>query len=80
MTEFLGFISMFLAVLGVLKNNRRLVSCFYIWIASNGISAWMHYHAGIYSLMIRDLVFILLSIEGIMLWKNADEKKSVKES
>lgn len=67
--ELLGTISMALAVTGVLLNNRKMISCFYVWIVSNFVSAYLHFDSGIYSLLIRDLVFLVLACEGIMKWR-----------
>jgi len=69
MLELFGTIAMVLAVAGVLANNRRMICCFYIWCVSNVISAAIHYQLGSMSLMIRDLVFIVLAIEGIYKWR-----------
>lgn len=69
MTELLGTIATILAVSGVVLNNRKLSGCFYLWIISNGISALLHYDAGLFSLLIRDLLFTVLAVEGIFRWR-----------
>jgi nicotinamide riboside transporter PnuC len=69
MTELFGTIAMVLAVTGVILNNRKLISCFYLFLISNAISAGIHFHAGIWSLFTRDVVFFGLAIEGIIRWR-----------
>ncbi len=67
--EVLGIISTSLAILGVVFNNRKLIVCFYLWLVSNAITAVIHFDAGIYSLLIRDLIFFFLAIEGLWKWR-----------
>ena len=71
--ETLGAIAGVLAVIGVVLNNRRMISCFYIWIVSNSICALLHFNAELWSLMIRDIVFIGLALEGIYRWGRHNE-------
>lgn len=58
-----------IAVLGVVANNRRYRSCFILWILSNAATAFIHLHQHIYSLAARDVIFLLLAIEGLYLWR-----------
>ena len=67
-TELFGTISTLLAITGVILNNRKIALCFKLWLLSNSISLVIHFYAGIYSLAIRDFVFLLLAIEGIYRW------------
>jgi len=67
--EIFGLVSTVLAVGGVLLNNRLNILCFYLWIVSNAIFAVIHSQAGIWSLVLRDVVFIGLCIEGIVRWR-----------
>ena len=69
MNEIFGIVSMVLAVTGVLLNNRKLVGCFYVWMVSNSLSAYLHFDSHIYSLLIRDVVFTILAFEGLYRWK-----------
>lgn len=69
MIETFGVIATILAVMGVVLNNRKLIACFYLWLISNGITAGIHLHAGIWSLFIRDIIFFLLAVEGLVKWK-----------
>jgi len=70
MIEFIGGIAGVLAVIGVLLNNRKMIACFYLWIVSNFLALLIHWDAGIVSLCLRDVAFILLSLEGIWRWRN----------
>jgi len=60
MVEIFGTIATALAIFGVVLNNRKLIACFYLWLVSNVITAGIHYDAGIYSLLVRDLIFFVL--------------------
>ena len=74
MIEIIGTIALILSVLGVILNNRKLRVCFLIWLVSNTLCFIIHISTGVRSLMIRDLIFIILSIEGWIRWgkkKNA---------
>ena len=66
--EIIGILATVLAVIGVLANNRQLRWCFLIWFISNVLSAGIHAHALIWSLFIRDIVFVVLAIEGWIRW------------
>jgi nicotinamide riboside transporter PnuC len=69
MIETIGYISMALAVAGVIFNNRKMAVCFKIWIVSNSLSLILHIAMGVWSLAIRDFIFLLLAIEGFFKWK-----------
>lgn len=75
MIEIFGIISGLLAVVGVLLNNRMMESCFYVWTVSNFMSLVMHWHArksgakGMVPMMLRDVVFMILAIEGLLKWE-----------
>jgi len=43
--------------------------CFKIWLVSNSLSLALHIAMGVWSLAIRDLIFLLLAIEGIFKWR-----------
>ena len=68
MTEIIGTISGALAITGVLLNNRKLRGCFLVWIFSNSVSLGLHVDAGLYSLAVRDAVFLILAFEGWIKW------------
>ncbi len=71
--QFIGAVAGVLAVVGVLLNNRRMIQCFYLFIMSNLICALLHFNAGLWTLMARDVVFIGLALEGIWRWSNKPE-------
>jgi len=68
MIDTIGIIALVLAVSGVVLNNRRLIACFPVWMASNALSAGIHIDAGIWSLAVRDIVFFVLAIDGWRRW------------
>ena len=70
MIEIIGTIATVLAVIGVLANNRRLRWCFLVWMVSNGLSMLIHAQAEIVSLFVRDAVFLILAVEGWIMWKD----------
>jgi nicotinamide riboside transporter PnuC len=47
----------------------QIIACFYVWMFSNSISLALHLNAGIYSLAVRDFVFLILAVEGILRWR-----------
>lgn len=67
--EILGTITTILAVIGVLLNNRKLIVCYGFWLVSNAISAGIHLNAHLWSMAIRDLIFLVLAVEGIIRWR-----------
>lgn len=69
MIEVLGAIATVGAVIGVVLNNRRLIWCFPLWFCTNAISAVIHLHAGIWSLAVRDIVFMALAVDGWFRWR-----------
>ena len=73
-TEIVGTIATVLAVTGVLLNNRRMIACFYIWIVSNSITAALHYNVELYSLLVRDVVFLALAFEGLYKWRHPKDR------
>ena len=74
MDEIFGTVSMVLAVTGVVLNNRKMTGCFWLWIISNSISAYLHAGGQLYSLLIRDVVFTILAVEGLYRWKKVKER------
>ena len=75
MIEIIGTIATILAVGGVLMNNRRLRVCFLIWMVSNALTAGIHAHSGIWSLLARDAIFFVLAIEGWIRWGKSQKTK-----
>ncbi|MCJ7483904.1 MAG: nicotinamide mononucleotide transporter family protein [Thermodesulfovibrionales bacterium] len=68
MIEIIGIVTTALAVAGVLTNNRKLRVCFLLWMVSNALTAGIHAYLGIYSLLVRDVIFFILAIEGWFKW------------
>lgn len=72
--EIIGAVAGVLAVVGVLLNNRRRISCFYVWMISNAISCGLHVYAAMavgadtWTLAARDIVFLVLAFDGVMRW------------
>ena len=66
--EIIGLIATTFAVVGVITNNRRLRLCFLLWLVSNGLTGLIHAYMGIWSLMVRDVIFFVLAIEGWFKW------------
>ena len=78
MIEIAGIISGYLAVAGVMANNRKLRWCFLVWMISNAISfvihcQAVHYQEAMWTLALRDLVFFVLAIDGWFRWGKEDK-------
>jgi nicotinamide riboside transporter PnuC len=69
MLELAGLVVTVFAVCGVLLNNRRSRTCFLLWFVSNLLSAGIHYFTGPWMLVVRDLIFFILAVEGWLLWR-----------
>lgn len=74
MSEWLGAISLVLAVYGVWLNNRRDVRCFPVWLVGTAISFGLHLHAyaggaAMGSLALRDACFLVLNVDGWRRWR-----------
>ena len=67
--EIIGVLALILSLLGVILNNRRFRVCFLIWLMSNTLCAIIHASTCVWSLMIRDLIFLVLAIEGWFKWR-----------
>ncbi len=67
--EIIGTLALILGVLGAVLNNRKLRVCFLIWMVSNTLSAGIHISVGVWSMLIRDIVFFILVVEGWFKWK-----------
>ena len=68
MIELISAITGLLAVAGVILNNYRMRACFVIWLVSNASSAGIHLYSGLWSMAIRDLVFLCLAVHGWVMW------------
>jgi nicotinamide riboside transporter PnuC len=67
--ETIGFASMVLAVVGVVYNNRMNRKCFYFWLVSNILGLAVHLASGVGAMAIRDVIFIILAVQGWRTWK-----------
>lgn len=67
--ELWGLLSTALAIAGVILNNRRRRECFYVWIVSNSLTFCVHAWAGLWSLALRDVVFLVLAFDGLRRWR-----------
>ena len=68
MIEVVGILATVIAVVGVMLNNRKSSWCFSLWMISNAITLSIHVSAGIWSLAARDLVFLILAVDGLKRW------------
>ena len=68
MIELIGTVSTILAITGVILNNRRLRLCFLVWLVSNGLTLIIHAQTGVWSLVVRDGIFLILAVEGWIKW------------
>lgn len=64
----IGWVATVMSVAGVVLNNFRLWPCFAFWMASNAMSAWIHARTHTRSLLVRDLIFLSLSVLGLWQW------------
>jgi nicotinamide riboside transporter PnuC len=76
MIELIGTVSTILAIAGVILNNRRLRTCFLLWLISNSLSLIIHTQTGVWSLVARDGIFLILAIEGWIKWGRKSKKTS----
>ncbi|MCK4624343.1 MAG: nicotinamide mononucleotide transporter [Phycisphaerae bacterium] len=68
MTEIIGWTVTIIAITGVVLNNHRRRACFAVWMVSNLLSAGLHIHAGMTALAVRDAIFFILAIHGLICW------------
>ena len=72
--DWVGSLATVLAIAGVLLNNRMDRRCFIVWIVSNLICLYLHNSArrrgasGMVAMIVRDIVFTVLSAHGYMMW------------
>ena len=69
MIEAIGILATIVAVSGVILNNRHRRECFYVWIVSNSLTLGIHVAVGVWSLAVRDVIFLALAVEGLWLWR-----------
>jgi len=66
--EPLGGIATVIAVAGVMLNNARIIWCFPVWMASNGLTLYLHVRRRMWSLAARDSIFLGLAVAGWWMW------------
>jgi hypothetical protein len=64
----IGWLVTALAITGVVLNNFQLWPCFLVWMASNTLSAAIHFGMGPRSLFVRDILFLILAAVGLWQW------------
>lgn len=69
MMELFGSIATVLAIAGVVLNNRVNRRCFAIWFVSNAICAVLHIGVGLWSMVVRDAIFMVLCVDGWYRWR-----------
>jgi nicotinamide riboside transporter PnuC len=69
LVEIVGLTATALAVVGVWLNNHKRRECFYLWLVSNAMTLAIHLSAGIWSLALRDAIFLVLALHGLWLWR-----------
>jgi len=47
-------------------------ACFVLWLASNTLSAGLHFATGMFALGARDVVFFALAIHGLRSWRHVE--------
>lgn len=72
--EILGGVGSALAIAGVVLNNRKIIACFPLWMASNTICLIVHALAAWsgespWSMLVRDAVFLVLAFDGWHRWR-----------
>lgn len=80
MIQIIGLVGSALAIAGVLLNNRLRIECFYLWLVSNSICAGVHAYTGLWTLVIRDVVFLMLAVQGIRYWRKERHGKKEKKA
>ncbi len=73
LAEAVGWTVTIIAVTGVILNNHRRRACFAVWMVSNLLSAGLHIHAGMTALAVRDAIFFVLAIHGLICWSKKTE-------
>lgn len=76
--EILGTLALILGVTGCLLNNRKLRICFIVWLISNALNGIVHVRVDVWSLLVRDVVFSILVIEGYVKWGKGNKMKRIK--
>lgn len=78
--EALGLAATVIAVVGVNLNNRRRRGCFLLWMVSNSLTLAVHVWAGLGAMAGRDIVFLVLAVQGWFLWGRAAKQNLTAEN
>lgn len=68
--EIIGTATTILAITGVFYSNRIRRRCYYFWLISNSLCLIIHLWLCVWSLVVRDSVFLALACEGLRKWKD----------
>ncbi len=74
MFEILALLCVVVSVFGLWLRNHKLRTCFYFFLMSNFLSLAIHLHAGLWQgadvkmMILRDVIFLILAIHGLILW------------
>jgi nicotinamide riboside transporter PnuC len=66
--DWIGLVGTVLAVAGVVLNNYRLALCFVLFLGSNTLALLVHRRDKRPTMVLRDLIFLALAIQGLYLW------------
>lgn len=67
--EAVGLAVLVLSVAGVWFNNQMDRRCFVLWMISNGLSLALHAGCGMWAMVARDAIFLVLSVDGMRRWR-----------
>ena len=66
--EVVSWLATGIAVTGVVLNNHQSAWCFGFWLVSNSLTACIHLKSRLWGLMVRDLIFLALAVDGWWRW------------
>lgn len=75
MNNYIGLIATTLAVTGVVLNIRKNRWGFALWVIANLLCLWLHASAEMGTLIIGDIIFTVLAIEGFVRWSRKPKVK-----
>lgn len=74
MIEVFGTIGLLFAMAGCLLNNRKMISCFPVWMVANIVGVCIHYHLHLYSFVVKDLFFMYICVDGYIRWRKMNSQ------
>ena len=66
--EIISTLATIIAIAGVILNNHRRRSCFILWLGSNSLTLAVHLYVGLWSMSVRDVIFLGLAVHGWAMW------------